>query len=335
MVNEAVPVLRSLGEGGRLHFTPSLKSRRLFFTSSLKQQPRIQPCLRRRSLRSLVKRSAPRTVKFSRFASKVGVVFFETFSAIFRNSHKPLKSYVEIWAKVSVLSLRVSLFSNSRETVAIAHHFLPSAKNGERSRKASLHAVTQKPEAFLHIFTKKQPQVQPCLRSRSLRSLVKRSAPRTVKFSRSASMDGVAFAQQNTKPYLSSVALAKEEGFASRGEAALHRAAGSTSHFHLKQQPQVQPCLRSRSLRSLVKRSAPRTVKFSRSAIYADTLAGRILGSVRQSYVILSRGGKYLTCRGRRRGGGGRCASRCRRRSRGSLRRGARHTPLRRASSCA
>lgn len=53
MVNEAALVRRSLGEGGRLHFTllrcksSSLKSQQLFFTSSPNHVP---PCLLSRSL---------------------------------------------------------------------------------------------------------------------------------------------------------------------------------------------------------------------------------------------------------------------------------------------
>ena len=71
--------------------------------------------------------------------------------------------------------------------------FVP--KNGERSRKASLHCAkhnfTQKAKPFLHIFT--FPASLACLsrhslrrrrmKRRSLRSLVKRSASRPVKFS--------------------------------------------------------------------------------------------------------------------------------------------------------
>ena len=69
-------------------------------------------------------------------------------------------------------------------------------KNGERSRKASLHCAvrhnfTQKTKFFLHIFTKFQ---KPCLWSRSISfRLWRGQLALPVKFSRCASKDGVTF----------------------------------------------------------------------------------------------------------------------------------------------
>ena len=102
-------------------------------------------------------------------------------------------------------------------------HFLCS-KNGERSRKASLHAFARKSSSLKSrrlFFTSSPKSLKPCL-------LVPPACPpqqilrRLMKFSLFGSMDDVDFTarlrriRRKTKPHLSTAASAKVEGFASR-----------------------------------------------------------------------------------------------------------------------